>query len=121
MPSLAIQVDYKAILVDYKAIFGHPWGLQGHLWSSVEITRPSLVSVFRLLTATGSGQFPQGTISGCGRNRSDPFRRNPGRNPFVRNPTKSGSIPIGFTWESCEFRCDPASDPMVSGRIRRSE
>jgi hypothetical protein len=78
-------------------------------------------SDFQLFTATGCGQFLQWAISGSDRNRSDLFRCNPGRNPFVRIPVKLGSVPIGFIWESCEFRCYPTSYPMVSCRIHGSE
>ncbi len=41
-------------------------------------------------------------------------------NPLVRNTVKVSWVPVGFVWESCEFRHNPTADPVSSCRIYRS-
>jgi hypothetical protein len=57
----------------------------------------------------------------CDRKRPDLFRRNPVRNPLVRNLVKAGWVPIVFNMESGEFRINLISDLIVSGRTCRSD
>ncbi len=75
----------------------------------------------RYFSVGRSERLRQYSMIGFGRKRSGLFRRNPVRNPLVRNPIKFGSDPIGFYMESGGFRSNPMSDPIVSGRIYRSD
>ncbi len=74
----------------------------------------------RLFSIGRSEQLRQYPMNGFDRNRSNLFRCNPVRNSLVRNPMKFGSDPIGFYMEFVEIRSNPISDPIVSGRIYRS-
>ena len=77
--------------------------------------------IFRVFPEDGSERIRHDPILRFERIRSYLFRRNPVRNPVVRNPTITMSDPIGFCTEVIGFRRYPISDAILPGRIHRSD